>query len=150
MASAAAAGDGAPIVTVVPIPSPPDALDSLEHRHAAPVPESTGHTAVTPAEFAHVPTDTLEGDIMAASWKNIRDSIAGAAAKPAPLKEEFCEAEPATGEHDAANDRPASESARLSASDPKAIANIVDSVLAELRPKIVEEIARKLADPKKD
>jgi CheY-like chemotaxis protein len=152
MASAAAAGDGAPIVTVVHTPSPPDnpALDSLEHRHAAPVPESTGNTTVTPAELAHVPTDTLEGDIMAASWKNIRDSIAGAAAKPATLKEEFCDAQPPTGEHDAANDRPASESARLSASDPKAIANIVDSVLAELRPKIVEEIARKLADPKKD
>jgi len=36
------------------------------------------------------------------------------------------------------------------ATDPTAIANIVDSVLAELRPKIVEEIARKLADTKKD
>jgi hypothetical protein len=37
-----------------------------------------------------------------------------------------------------------------SASDPKAIASIVDSVLAELRPKIVEEIAKKLADSKKE
>jgi hypothetical protein len=36
------------------------------------------------------------------------------------------------------------------APDPRAIANIVDSVLAELRPKIVEEIAKKLADPKKE
>ncbi len=35
------------------------------------------------------------------------------------------------------------------ATDPRAIASIVDSVLAELRPKIVEEIAKKLADPKK-
>ena len=35
--------------------------------------------------------------------------------------------------------------------DPRAIASIVDSVLAELRPKIVEEIAKKLAgDAKKE
>ena len=33
-----------------------------------------------------------------------------------------------------------------SASDPRAIASIVDSVLAELRPKIVEEISRKLGE----
>ncbi|MBZ5683099.1 MAG: response regulator [Acidobacteriia bacterium] len=32
--------------------------------------------------------------------------------------------------------------------DPRAIANIVDSVLAELRPKIVEEISRKLGEKK--
>jgi hypothetical protein len=33
--------------------------------------------------------------------------------------------------------------------DPRAIASIVDSVLAELRPKIVEEIAKKLSEPNK-
>jgi hypothetical protein len=88
----------------------------------------------------------MEGDVMAASWKNIRDSIAGAAPKPALSKEEFREPEPATV--DLAS--PAETApARLRASDPTAIANIVDSVLAELRPKIVEEIARKLADSKK-
>lgn len=86
---------------------------------------------------------------MAASWKNIRDSIAGAAAQPALAKEDFREVEPATSGQasTAAADQPA---AKLKASDPTAIANIVDSVLAELRPKIVEEIARKLADPKKE
>jgi CheY-like chemotaxis protein len=35
-----------------------------------------------------------------------------------------------------------------SSSDPRAIASIVDSVLAELRPKIVEEISRKLGEKK--
>jgi hypothetical protein len=34
------------------------------------------------------------------------------------------------------------------ASDPRAIASIVDSVMAELRPKIVEEISRKLGEKK--
>ena len=36
-----------------------------------------------------------------------------------------------------------------SSAESKAIANIVDSVLAELRPKIAEEIARKLSAEKK-
>ena len=86
---------------------------------------------------------------MAASWKNIRDSIAtgsGAKAAPAKDKEEISPAETATSESSA----PAPEPRASMASDPKAIASIVDSVLAELRPKIVEEIAKKLADSKKD
>src|SRR5262249_22450155 len=80
---------------------------------------------------------------IAANWKNIRDSIAGAAAKPAVVKE-IGEIEPNHAPSSAA-----SEPAGPGATDPKAIANIVDTVLAELRPKIVEEIAKKLADPKK-
>ena len=39
----------------------------------------------------------------------------------------------------------AADGARLAPTDPTAIANIVDSVLADLRPKIVEEISKKLA-----
>ncbi len=91
----------------------------------------------------------MEG--MAANWKNIRDSIAGAAAKPATEKEEFHEVEAAKAETEIAV-APASEKVNSASSvaDPSAIASIVDSVLAELRPKIVEEIARKLADSKKD
>jgi len=81
---------------------------------------------------------------MAANWKNIRDSIAGAAAKPAVATEETREVESSHAEATAATETTAS-----GAADPRAIANIVDSVLAELRPKIVEEIAKKLADPKK-
>ena len=92
---------------------------------------------------------------MAASWKNIRDSIAGSAAKPAPAKEEFAEAAAVRSDaavSDATAAEPTNGSDRPgkpSASDPTAIANIVESVLAELRPKIVEEITRKLSDPKK-
>jgi hypothetical protein len=86
---------------------------------------------------------------MAASWKNIRDSIAGAAAKPAPTKEEFRDTEPSSVDHNGAQAVEAG-TRQFKASDPTSIANIVDSVLAELRPKIVEEIARKLADSKKE
>jgi two-component system, chemotaxis family, response regulator PixH len=85
---------------------------------------------------------------MAANWKNIRDSIAGAAAKPAPAKEDFREPELAKSEPEAPASVAASEKA--AATDPQAIASIVESVLAELRPKIVEEIARKIAESKKE
>lgn len=98
-----------------------------------------------------VDTQIAEGaEEMVANWKNIRDSIASGAARPAPAKEkeevhsvelDNNEAQPVTA---------APETRVSSTSDPKAIASIVDSVLAELRPRIVEEIARKLADPKKD
>jgi CheY-like chemotaxis protein len=89
-------------------------------------------------------------DDMAANWKNIRDSIAGAAAKPAPAKEDFHE--PASAKAEPEGSAPAAESEKpsLAATDPKAIASIVESVLAELRPKIVEEIAKKIADSKKE
>ncbi len=39
----------------------------------------------------------------------------------------------------------AADGSRLTPTDPTAIANIVDSVLADLRPKIVEEISKKLS-----
>lgn len=43
----------------------------------------------------------------------------------------------------------ASAEGGTTATDPTAIANIVDSVLAELKPKLMEEIARKMAREKK-
>ena len=162
MASAAAAGIG-------------PALNENSSVHSA-TPESDDATAVSAVAETSVPTveateegiATVEAQIvadesstesenaggmegMAANWKNIRDSIAGAAAKPAPAKEEFHEAEASKADAEVTA-APASEkvSSASSATDPNAIASIVDSVLAELRPKIVEEIARKLADSKKD
>ena len=86
---------------------------------------------------------------MAANWKNIRDSIAGAAPKPALAKEETREIQPVKSEVEPVASAPESAPPTFGAADPRAIANIVESVLAELRPKIVEEIAKKLADSKK-
>jgi len=118
---------------------------------AAPVsaPSETSE-AVPITDDSNLPDSQTSGGLedMAASWKNIRDSIAtssGASAAPAKEKKEIS-LEPATSESSA----PTSETRASMASDPKAIASIVDSVLAELRPKIVEEIAKKLADTKKD
>jgi CheY-like chemotaxis protein len=122
------------------------------NRLSQPVVEEPGFTPSVESQSS--PDIEISGGVedMAASWKNIRDSIAsGGGAKPAAAKEKD-EAPPVdaaveTRESATASPAPATIS---SATDPKAIASIVDSVLAELRPKIVEEIARKLADSKKE
>jgi CheY-like chemotaxis protein len=149
MASAAAVGEGAqpyssPGSVNSPDPTAADSATAITPSFEAPV--TTVPTASEPPQEA---THSIEGDVMAASWKNIRDSIAGAAAKPAPAKDDFRDAE--SSAHDQIVNVAAEQAAaKLKASDPTAIAHIVDSVLAELRPKIVEEIARKLSDPKKE
>jgi CheY-like chemotaxis protein len=143
MASAAAAGEGTPVGAA--------AYTQTQVENST-IAEPPGNASAMPtlADVAHVANEMMGGDVMAASWKNIRDSIAGAAPKQALSKEEFRETEPVTGEHPVVPESPAQTApVQFRASDPTAIANIVDSVLAELRPKIVEEIARKLADPKK-
>ena len=83
-----------------------------------------------------------------AQWKQIRETVVGsqltsqiaevAAAElksSEPTKAPFNEEQHATPEKSSGN--------------PTAIASIVDSVLAELKPKLVEEIAKKLGDEKK-
>ena len=150
LASAAAVGEGASAYSTVTAQASPEFSTS---ERPAEVTTSTSEVSSTAAsstaELVPEGIHTMEGEVMAASWKNIRDSIAGAAAKPALTKEEFRDVEPAPVDHNAA--APVEPSMRqFKASDPTSIANIVDSVLAELRPKIVEEIARKLADSKKE
>jgi hypothetical protein len=128
--------------------------DAVPEPPAQPEPQAAADSetpAIDSGEVAAAPTETdnVGGtEDMAANWKNIRDSIAGAAPKPALAKEEPREIQPVKSEVEPVAAAP--ESAPTSgATDPRAIASIVDSVLAELRPKIVEEIAKKLADPKK-
>jgi hypothetical protein len=127
---------GKPVENALEAPAQYEA-EAVVESSPAPLTSSDAAPASTETEIVGGTED------MAANWKNIRDSIAGAAAKPAVVKE-IGEIEP-----NHAQSTVASESAGPGATDPKAIANIVDSVLAELRPKIVEEIAKKLADPKK-
>ena len=131
-----------------PIAGMATAMPHLPETIATAAAASTTETAIadTSSEYEIVGGT----DDMAANWKNIRDSIAGAAAKPAPAKEDFHEPAPATPEPEAAAPEAVSEKSSFAATDPKAIASIVESVLAELRPKIVEEIAKKIADSKKD
>ena len=80
-----------------------------------------------------------------AQWKQIRETVVGsqltsqiADAAAAELKN--AEAAPTANSEEQSSEKPSN--------NPTAIASIVDSVLAELKPKLVEEIARKLGDEK--
>ena len=93
-----------------------------------------------------------------ASWRQIREtgSPSGNSARPAKVDEQQDEHdEPAHSPESSAMavaagaEKSPEEAAAASSAESKAIANIVDSVLAELRPKIAEEIARKLSAEKK-
>ncbi len=124
-------------------------LEAPEHPHQQAVIEGTASEMVS-GTAAPEQSEIVGGtEDMAANWKNIRDSIAGGAAKPAVAKEETHDAEAAHAAGEASPAATEMTAPTSGAADPRAIANIVDSVLAELRPKIVEEIAKKLADPKK-
>jgi len=108
-----------------------------------------------------------EAELAAAwqNWKQIRESlvssppapVAGTPADeasaspaapqaepsaPAPVAEQVAEADPEAPEAEAASVEAPGEST--------AIASIVDTMLAELRPKLVEEIAKKMSSEKKD
>jgi hypothetical protein len=80
------------------------------------------------------------------NWHQIRTAPASAAAKN-DVVEEAKQAELAAEEAPKAMAAAAAAegSTSTSAADARTIASIVDSVMADLRPKIVEEIARKLA-----
>jgi CheY-like chemotaxis protein len=168
VASATAAGEIAPAQLSRTMQVPAETEVSITQESSAVVDSIISPEPVTPVlpetvietTVAASATETAAAEIsgeneivggtedMAANWKNIRDSIAGAAAKPAPAKEDFREPELAKPEPEAP--APVAASEKAAATDPKAIASIVESVLAELRPKIVEEIARKIAESKKE
>jgi hypothetical protein len=80
-------------------------------------------------------------------WHQIRAAAAPAANADIVEAAKHPEAEPQTEEHPKALAAAAASDDSTSAplADQNAIASIVDSVLADLRPRIVEEIAKKLA-----
>ena len=73
-----------------------------------------------------------------ASWRRVRE------AGSAPLESENPDHRDSAAMAAAAGAEKSPEASSTAAGDPADIANIVDSVLADLRPKIVEEISRKL------
>jgi hypothetical protein len=113
--------------------------------------------------FANV-AEKKESDLVAttaaawANWRQIREAGSPSANSVQPGKADNRQdedAEPAHSPESAAMavaagaERSPEAVAAASSAESKAIANIVDSVLAELRPKIAEEIARKLSAEKK-
>jgi CheY-like chemotaxis protein len=93
-----------------------------------------------------------ESELAAAwqNWKQIRDSIASS-----QLPQDGARATPAAGPEDLRSEgppsfQPAAETAsETGPSESAVIANIVDSVLAELKPKLMEEISKKMKKDKK-
>ncbi len=129
-----------------------------------PVAAETAAPSESPVAVWSNTAEKKESDLVAttaaawASWRQIRDtgSPSANAAQPANAgKQEDEHDEPAHSPESAAMavaagaEKSPEEAPAASSAESKAIANIVDSVLAELRPKIAEEIARKLSADKK-
>ncbi|MGA8270883.1 MAG: response regulator [Candidatus Sulfotelmatobacter sp.] len=99
-----------------------------------------------------------------ASWRQVRDSTDARMATAAPANPEFdvpapppaesaamavaAGAEHSAAEHVAQEDAAAALAAGNSTGNPSDIAGIVDSVLADLRPRLMEEISRKMSEKK--
>ncbi len=116
-------------------------------------PEENAGTAASAAPAQDAPEREAELAAAWAQWRQIRESIGSkpssqAADRVADADAEFS-AQLNRSHSQEPSSAPDSSAADAEPSDPKAIANIVDSMLAELRPKLVEEIAKKMGkEPK--
>ncbi len=145
-AAAAAAGAGS------------EHASTLEAVSSATVAPEVSET--TPVASVEV-TPQREAELAAAwqNWKQIRESFVStqppAAAAEAPSSEAITPREeaPAPAEAAAEAETEAAEVEATASEAPgesTAIASIVDTMLAELRPKLVEEIAKKMSSEKKE
>ncbi len=130
VAAAASAGPSAPESRTEAISHSISASEPSEL--AGSVPEVKAHESELAAAWAQ--------------WKQIRETVVGSQltsqiADAAAAELQNFEPPQKSSEEEPAGERPSS--------NPTAIASIVDSVLAELKPKLVEEIARKLGDEKR-
>ena len=83
-----------------------------------------------------------------ASWRRIRESDDPKATSGTPSHQQEALPDAAAMAVAAGAEKAPEEASAESESDPAAIASIVDSVLADLRPKIFEEISRKMGKKK--
>jgi len=147
-AAAAAAGSGGEHTATV---------DAISQNTVSPDFQESAPVASVEAASQEV-TPQREGELAAAwqNWKQIRESIvsgqspASVAETPVAEASPVHQEEPETAEEDADNENAEVETASIEApGESTAIASIVDSMLAELRPKLVEEIAKKMNSEKK-
>ena len=133
---------------------PSSASDAVAGHDVAPIVAAPIVREAEPAEEPRLDSETVKSTAAAwASWRQIRDISKDAAQtqpNAAPPKEfDVPESAPVAARAVAAGAEKMLETANASqASDPSAIASIVDSVLADLRPKLMEEISRKMAQKK--
>jgi twitching motility two-component system response regulator PilH len=142
---------------------------SAEAAAPAATPARSGETPSTESQATEAQGDSELASAWA-SWKQIRESVVSpqmtsevADAAAAALSEEASSAEtasaepvssePATAESAPESNQPeasvTAEPEAANGEDSEAIANIVDSVLSELKPKLMKEIAKKMGKPKK-
>jgi hypothetical protein len=115
-------------------------------------PVESSPAAVAPTAAESIPhavesNPGRESELAAAwqNWKQIRESILGS-----QLPKDVAQAAAAAGFEGVPKHEPAAEaSSEGGPSESAAIANIVDSVLAELKPKLMEEISKKMKKDKK-
>jgi CheY-like chemotaxis protein len=123
--------------------------------------ESTPSITSSQSEAAKEESSSSESNVdplRAAAWANwsqIRDSIIGATASAEQVTEAKANTAPSTEQISkpeapaAVTNQVAPTESPTASAEAGAIASIVESVLAELRPKIVEEITKKLGADKK-
>jgi CheY-like chemotaxis protein len=138
----------------------PDAEPAMvETAAASSIAFSLIRSAEYAAEAAAEPkedSETVKSTAAAwASWRQTRDiSKDSEVAEAEPREKEFDEPEPAPAETAAravaagAEQIPQEVSAAAPSGDQNNVASIVDSVLADLRPKLMEEISRKMSEKK--
>jgi CheY-like chemotaxis protein len=123
--------------------------------HAFDIRESASEASIEPDSEAQMPrpdNETVKSTAAAwASWRQIRD--AGKATEPSPDRsKEFDAPEPAEANAAAAAagaEQSLPSSAQLEENGNSSdVASIVDSVLADLRPKLMQEISRKMSEKK--
>ena len=132
--------------------------DEGKNEEPSPAPAIAATVSESESE-ATVSTESKESDMMAttaaawASWRRIRESGDPNTTSEEPVEKESEQGDSAS--QDAAAmavaagaEKPPEPASAESESDPEAIASIVDSVLADLRPKIFEEITRKMGKKK--
>jgi hypothetical protein len=150
-----------PAEFTVGAPSPataetPEPFRTISSDSAMPAAEASGATAAV-VETAHVsldtkaPTSENESQLAAAwqNWRQIRESVAGP-----QLTSQIAEAAAAgfkqiRGEEKSDPQDTEGAASNRAAAEASTIAGIVDSVFAELKPKLMQEIARKLAEDRK-
>ena len=144
-----AAAPEAASVSLAETPGIPPSASQISDRAAEVAGELAGRG---PREMAKKETEMAETTAAAwASWRQIRESGAphGASTEHSRAEPPRKEVEDAAAMAVAAGaEKHPEESSSASESDSEGIASIVDSVLADLRPKIFEEISRKMGKKK--
>ncbi|MGA8765017.1 MAG: response regulator [Candidatus Sulfotelmatobacter sp.] len=153
VAAVAVAEPGSPEQLPVPEPEPQVAMAAAA--------SSSGYAPVAEKAPQQEESDRVAGSAAAwANWHQIRDAGEAKAKAAETSSSAFvntpasAQAEPvveavAAGAENIVQEASATPSSvTSSSSDPTAIASIVESVLADLRPRLIEEISRKMAEKK--